>query len=117
MGGRRGFLIYWSVLGLFRPTTTAMPPKKNSKPPSWVASTAAPPKPKVPKVTVLNQITSNDLKGIFFTVEGIDQTHFDMLATKNFSSWEDVRITLGVPDHCRSKSSCAFKTSWRIFPK
>ena len=48
-------------------------------------------------MTVLNQITSNDLKGIFFTVEGIDQTHFDMLATKNFSSWEDVRITLGVP--------------------
>jgi hypothetical protein len=74
-----------------------MPPKKKSKPPSWVASTAAPPKPKVPRVTVLNQITSNDLKGIFFTVEGIDQTHFDKLATKNFSSWEDVRITLGVP--------------------
>jgi hypothetical protein len=61
-----------------------------------VASTAAPPKPKVPKVTVLNQITSNDLKGIFFTVEGIDQTHFDMLATKNFSSWEDVHTTLCV---------------------
>ena len=73
-----------------------MPPKKKPKPPSWVASTAAPPKPKVPRVTVLNQITSNDLKGIFFTVEGIDQTHFDMLATKNFSSWEDVRTTLGV---------------------
>ena len=72
-----------------------MPPKKKpEKPPSWVASTAAPPKPKVPRVTVLNQITSNDLKGIFFTV---DQTHFDKLATKNFSSWEDVRITLGVP--------------------
>ena len=88
-------LVSTYVLGLFRPTTT-MPPKKNSKPPSWVASTAAPPKPRVLKVTVLNQITSSDLKGIFFTVEGIDQTHFDMLATKNFSSWEDVRITLGV---------------------
>ena len=74
-----------------------MPPKKKSKPPSWVASTAAPPKVKVPNVKVLNQITSSDLKGIFFTVEGIDQTHFDKLATKNFSRWEDVRITLGVP--------------------
>ena len=77
-----------------------MPPKKKQKPekpPSWVASTAAPPKVKVPNVKVLNQITSSDLKGIFFTVEGIDQTHFDKLATKNFSSWEDVRTTLGVP--------------------
>ena len=75
-----------------------MPPKKKpEKPPSWVASTAAPPKVKVPNVKVLNQITSSDLKGIFFTVEGIDQTHFDKLATKNFSSWEDVRTTLGVP--------------------
>ena len=73
-----------------------MPPKKKQKPekpPSWVASTAAPPKVKVPNVKVLNQITSSDLKGIFFTVEGIDQTHFDKLATKNFSSWEDVRTT------------------------
>ena len=78
-----------------------MPPKKKKpeKPPSWVASTAAPPKVKVPNVKVLNQITSSDLKGIFFTVEGIDQTHFDKLATKNFGSWEDVRTTLGVqPD-------------------
>ena len=74
-----------------------MPPKTKLPPPSWVASTAAPPKPKVPRVTVLNQITSNDLKGIFFTVEGIDQTHFGKLGTKNFSSWEDVRTTLGVP--------------------
>ena len=103
MGGGRGGSCsvpeYRSVLGLYITDQrhTAMPPKKKSKPPSWVASTAAPPKPKVPRVTVLNQITSNDLKGIFFTVEGIDQTHFDKLATKNFSSWEDVRITLGVP--------------------
>ncbi len=33
-------------------------------------------------------------RGIFFTVEGIDQAHFDKLATENFSSWEDVRTTL-----------------------
>jgi hypothetical protein len=74
-----------------------MPPKKKAMPPPWVASSPAPAKVKVPSVKELNKFTSSDLRGIFFTVEGIDQTHFDMLATKNFSSWEDVRITLGVP--------------------
>ena len=72
-----------------------MPPKKKP-PPAWVASSPAPAKVKVPHVKELNKFTSSDFKGIFFTVEGIDQTHFDMLATKNFSSWEDVRTTLGV---------------------
>jgi hypothetical protein len=50
---------------------------------------------KVPGVKERNKFTSSDLRGIFFTVEGIDQTHFDTLATKNFSSFEDVRTTLG----------------------
>ena len=72
-----------------------MPPKKK-QPPPWVASSPAPAKVKVPSVKELNKFTSSDLKGIFFTVEGIDQTHFDKLATNNFSSWEDVRTTLGV---------------------
>jgi hypothetical protein len=36
------------------------------------------------------------LKGILFTVEGIDQEKFDTLTTKNFSNWEDVRKTLNV---------------------
>jgi hypothetical protein len=62
-----------------------------------VASSPAPAKVKVPHVKELNKFTSSDFKGIFFTVEGIDQTHFDKLATKNFSSWEDMHTTLGVP--------------------
>ena len=66
------FLSTGQYLGLYIADRrhTAMPPKKKPKPPSWVASTAAPPKPKVPRVTVLNLITSSDWKGIFFTVEG-----------------------------------------------
>ena len=71
-----------------------MPPKKKAMPPPWVASSPAPAKVKVPSVKGLNKFTSSDLRGIFFTVEGIDQTHFDKLATENFSSWEDVRTTL-----------------------
>ena len=78
----------------FEQQLSAMPPKK--KPPSWVASSPAPAKVKVPSVKELNKFTSSDLKGIFFTVEGIDQTHFDKLTTSNFSSWEDVRKTLNV---------------------
>ena len=80
----------------FEQQLSAMPPKKKPMPPPWVASSPAPAKVKVPSVKELNKFTSSDLKGIFFTVEGIDQTHFDKLATNNFSSWEDVRTTLGV---------------------
>ena len=47
-------------------------------------------------MSYLNKLTSSDLKGILETVEGIDPAKFDVLATKNFSSWEDVRTTLGV---------------------
>ena len=72
-----------------------MAPKKRPTP-TWVESTPAPPKAKVPKVTELNKLTSSESRGILFTVEGIDPKHFDTLATKNFSSWEDVRTTLGV---------------------
>ena len=61
-----------------------------------VEKTPAPPKAKVPKVTELNKLTSSESRGILFTVEGIDPKHFDTLVTKNFSSWEDVRTTLGV---------------------
>jgi hypothetical protein len=46
-------------------------------------------------VTDLNKQTSSELRGIHFTVEGIDQEKFDTLATINFSNWEDVRETLG----------------------
>jgi hypothetical protein len=46
-----------------------MAPKKKPKP-AWVATTAAPAKPKVPKVTDLNKLTSSDLKGILATVDG-----------------------------------------------
>ena len=72
-----------------------MAPKKRPTP-TWVESTPAPPKAKVPKVTELNKLTSSESRGILFTVEGIDPKHFDTLVTKNFSSWEDVRTTLGV---------------------
>ncbi len=42
-------------------------------------------------------MTSSDLKGNQgLTVEGIDPEKFDTLATKNFSSWEDVHTTLCV---------------------
>jgi hypothetical protein len=38
------------------------------------------------------------MKGILATVdERIEWCQFETLVTKNFSSWEDVRITLGVP--------------------
>jgi hypothetical protein len=72
-----------------------MPPKKKAMPPPWVASSPAPAKVtvRVPSVKELSKFTSSDLRGIFFTVEGIDQTHFDKLATENFSSWEDVRTS------------------------
>ena len=70
-----------------------MPPKKL---PSWVASSPAPAKVKVPHVKELNKFTSSDLKGILFTVEGIDQEKFDTLTKSNFSNWEDVRKTLNV---------------------
>ena len=73
-----------------------MPPKNTPKLAAWVTSTPAPVKAKVPKVTFLNKLTSSDLIGILYTVEGIDPAKFDTLATKNFSSWEDVRTTLGV---------------------
>jgi hypothetical protein len=36
-------------------------------------------------VTDINKLTSSDLKGILFTVEGIDPAKFDILATRNFS--------------------------------
>ena len=39
--------------------------------PSWVASTPAPATVKFPKVTHLNKLTSSDLKGIRFLIEGI----------------------------------------------
>jgi hypothetical protein len=53
---------------------------------------------KVPKVTHLNKLTSSDLKGILFLVEGIVSIPGEVrrLATRNFSSWEDVRKTLVV---------------------
>jgi|GEM_PF-6840178 len=73
-----------------------MPPKKKPPPPAWVASSPAPAKVKVPHVKELNKLTSGELKGILFTVEGIDQEKFDTLTTKNFSNWEDVRKTLNV---------------------
>jgi hypothetical protein len=67
-----------------------MPPKKPPKPtPAWVARTAAPAKPIVPKVTVLNKLTSSEWKGIVATVdERIEWSQFQTLVTKNFSSWE-----------------------------
>ena len=73
-----------------------MPPKKGAAIAAWVTSTPAPVKAKVPKVSYLNKLTSSEWKGILYTVEGIDPEKFDTLATKNFSSWEDVRTTLGV---------------------
>jgi hypothetical protein len=73
-----------------------MPPKKKPPPPAWVASSPAPAKVKVHHVKELNKFTSGELKGILFTVEGIDQEKFDTLTTKNFSNWEDVRKTLNV---------------------
>ena len=73
-----------------------MAPKKKPKP-AWVETTAAPAKPKVPKVTDLNKLTSSDLKGILATVdERIEWCQFETLVTKNFNSWEDVRKHLGV---------------------
>ena len=45
--------------------------KQGKAKPSWVASTPAPATVKVPKVTHLNKLTSSDLKGILFLVEGI----------------------------------------------
>ena len=45
--------------------------KQGKAKPSWVASTPAPATVKVPKVTHLNKLTSSDLKGIRFLVEGI----------------------------------------------
>ena len=42
------------------------------------------------------QVDVERLERNSFTVEGIDPEKFDTLATKNFSSWEDVRTTLGV---------------------
>ena len=75
-----------------------MAPKKKPKP-AWVETTAAPAKPKVPKleVTDLNKLTSSDLKGILATVdERIEWCQFETLVTKNFNSWEDVRRHLGV---------------------
>ena len=77
---------------------STMPPKKPPKPPpAWVARTAAPAKPIVPKVTVLNKLTSSEWKGIVATVdERIEWSQFQTLVTKNFSSWEDVRKHLGV---------------------
>ena len=51
-----------------------MAPKKRPTP-TWVESTPAPPKAKVPKVTELNKLTSSESRGILFTVEGIDPHH------------------------------------------
>ena len=74
-----------------------MPPKKPKPTPAWVARTAAPAKLIVPKVTVLNKLTSSEWKGIVATVdERIEWCQFQTLVTKNFSSWEDVRKHLGV---------------------
>jgi hypothetical protein len=75
-----------------------MPPKKPKPTPAWVARTAAPAKLIVPKVTVLNKLTSSEWKGIVATVdERIEWCQFQTLVTKNFSSWEDVPKALG-PD-------------------
>ncbi len=68
----------------------AMPPKRKP-PPSWVASSPAPAKVKVLDVNEgSQQVDVERLKRKSFTVEGIDPEKFDTLATKNFSSWEDV---------------------------
>ena len=42
------------------------------------------------------QVDVERLERKSFTVEGIDPEKFDTLATKNFSSWEDVHTTLCV---------------------
>ena len=76
---------------------STMPPKKPKPTPAWVARTSAPAKLIVPKVTVLNKLTSSEWKGIVATVdERIEWCQFQTLVTKNFSSWEDVRKHLGV---------------------
>ncbi len=81
------------------PSKTAVynAPKKPKPTPAWVARTAAPAKLIVPKVTVLNKLTSSEWKGFVATVdERIEWCQFQTLVTKNFSSWEDVRKHLGV---------------------
>ena len=93
-----------------------MAPKKRPTP-TWVESTPAPPKAKVPKVTELNKLTSSESRGILFTVEGIDPKHFDALVTRNFSSWEDVRKTLVVEPAVIARLKDSDRTgreTWRL---
>ena len=62
-------------------------------------------------MTDINKLTSSDLKGILFTVEGIDPAKFDTLATRNFSGWKYMRKI-----RCGTQSSCASRAGWRIVP-